>query len=121
MSQLEHLKSRGVLPHHEILEIGFGDFSLGLDLIKYLDRGKYTGIDVLGENCNAAWAMIGKHQLSEQNPRVINSGLFGEHELRNETFDFIVCLDLVPRLAKDMQDYCHQAVAKRLKQNGVCL
>ena len=44
-AQLEYLRSRGLQPHHRLLDIGCGPFRAGRHLIDYLEPGHYYGID----------------------------------------------------------------------------
>jgi len=43
--QLEFMRSRGLLPHHTLLDIGCGAFRAGRYFIDYLDAGHYYGIE----------------------------------------------------------------------------
>src|SRR5262245_52171544 len=47
--QLAFLRRMGLRPSHRVLDIGCGPLRGGLPLIRYLDRGRYTGIEVRGE------------------------------------------------------------------------
>lgn len=43
--QLEYLKSRGLEPHHRLLDIGCGCFRAGHFFVDYLEPGHYYGVD----------------------------------------------------------------------------
>lgn len=43
--QLEYLVSRGLQPHHKLIDIGCGAFRAGQHFIDYLDAGNYYGVD----------------------------------------------------------------------------
>lgn len=43
--QVAYLRSRGLQPHHTLLDIGCGSFRAGRHFIDYLDAGRYYGIE----------------------------------------------------------------------------
>jgi hypothetical protein len=43
--QADFLKSRGLLPHHVLIDIGAGCFRAGVRLVPYLEPGNYYAID----------------------------------------------------------------------------
>jgi SAM-dependent methyltransferase len=43
--QLEFIVSQGLEPHHTFLDVGCGCLRAGVHFLKYLDEGKYYGID----------------------------------------------------------------------------
>ncbi len=44
--QLAYLVERGLLPHHNFLDVGCGSLRGGVRFIAYLDRGRYFGFDI---------------------------------------------------------------------------
>lgn len=44
--QSRFLRSEGLLPHHNFLDVGCGALRAGVKLVPYLERGRYFGIDV---------------------------------------------------------------------------
>jgi hypothetical protein len=54
--QLHFLKSRGLMPHHRLIDIGAGSFRAGVKLIPYLDAGNYYAIDAQHTLLEAGYA-----------------------------------------------------------------
>lgn len=44
--QFEFLRSRGLLPHHRLVDIGCGALRGGVHFVRYLEPGRYYGIDI---------------------------------------------------------------------------
>lgn len=59
--QLGFLKSQGLLPGHQLLDLGCGALRGGIHFIRYLDAGHYHGMDI-----NASLIEAGKRELEEQ-------------------------------------------------------
>ena len=43
--QIDFLRSRGLAPHHRFVDVACGSLRGGLHFIRYLDPGRYTGVD----------------------------------------------------------------------------
>ncbi len=87
--QFNILLSRGLKAHHSLLDIGCGPITVGLTLLSYLDSGNYFGLDAREEPLTAAYNRIVKHALSDRNPRLIRSSVFGKNEIEPRQFDYI--------------------------------
>ena len=44
--QIALLKDIGLAPHHTLLDIGCGPLAGGLNIIRYLEKNSYVGIDI---------------------------------------------------------------------------
>jgi SAM-dependent methyltransferase len=86
--QLNVLVTNGLKPHHSLMDIGCGPLQGGIALINYLDNGKYVGIDKNSEGLSAGYSQIVKYGLSEKNPLLILSNIFGKDEIGDKKFDF---------------------------------
>src|SRR4029079_14628998 len=85
--QLKALTRLGLKPHHSVVDIGCGPLTVGVALIPYLDRGNYTGVDLLPEPLEAAHRRIAERGLAHKNPTIVCSTTFGKRELEGRTFD----------------------------------
>lgn len=87
--QIEFLKERGLRPHHSLLDFGCGPLQGGLEFIRYLEPGKYTGVDIRLEPVAAAYVQVARAGLVGKNPTLIISQSFGRDELGERRYDFI--------------------------------
>lgn len=87
--QFNALTRLGLKPNHSVVDIGCGPLTVGVQLISYLDRGNYVGVDLLQEPLVEAYRRIAQHDLAHKNPTLICSTTFGKRELEDRTFDFI--------------------------------
>lgn len=76
--QFGYVKSAGLHPHHNFLDVACGPLRLGAELVQYLSAGTYFGMDI-----NAQTIQVGVDKLDEDGIDHSNAVLFA-----NETFDF---------------------------------
>jgi SAM-dependent methyltransferase len=126
------LLSRGLAPHHRVLDVGCGVGPLALGLLPHLTAGRYDGFDVHPEA--VAWcqrAITPRHPRfrfrhadlfnTAYNPR--GTGRAAEHRFPydDETFDFAflgsVCTHL---LGAELSHYLGE-VARVLRPGGKCV
>src|SRR5436309_3140714 len=116
--QFEFLKSRGLIQDSRLIEIGCGPLTLGIPVIRYLDSGRYTGVDVRPSVLNLAYRQIGKENLSAKNPRLLFSENFGRDELGDAEFDFAWSFSVLYHLSDELLGNCLAQVRRRLAKNG---
>lgn len=68
--ELCFLISRGLRPHHRLIDIGCGPLRAGLPLIAYLDAGNYAGFDVRPDCIAEARRRVERRGLSCKRPRI---------------------------------------------------
>jgi SAM-dependent methyltransferase len=82
--QADFLVSRGLMPHHRLLDIGCGCLRGGVKLVRYLDAGHYAGTDLHESLLKAGYEIeLAKEGLTHKLPR---SNLVADGE-----FDFSWC------------------------------
>jgi SAM-dependent methyltransferase len=113
--QFDFLKSRGLKPHHFLLDIGCGPLQGGLEFIRYLEPGNYAGIDIRPEPIATAHIRVAKSGLAAKNPRLAVSGSFGREELGDGLFDYIWASQVLYHLDAAGLQTCFAAVAARMK------
>lgn len=113
------LKSLGLRPHHSLLDIGCGPLQGGVAFIRYLDKGKYTGIDLREEAIAEAHTQVMRAGLAAKNPFLAVSESFGRDELDGSTFDYIWCSQLLYHLDEIQMDALLEQVSRRLAPRGV--
>jgi SAM-dependent methyltransferase len=88
--QLEILLSRGLLPHHRVLDVGCGALRGGWWLINFLRPDRYFGIEPNKKMLDAGIeVMVGRCLLDEKRPRFANNADF-DFSVFGEQFDFLV-------------------------------
>jgi len=117
--QVRALEKLGLRSEHDLLEIGCGPLQAGAPLIRYLDPGRYTGVDISAERLAAARDVIRYFHLEGREPRLIRSDDFGLDELEPGSFDRVWSFHVVihfplPKVARYLN-----AVATLLRPNGI--
>ena len=117
--QVRALEKLGLQPHHHLLEIGCGPLQAGAPLIRFLDQGHYTGVDISADRLAAAREVIRRFDLEERSPRLVLSDDFGLEQLEPRSFDRIWSFHVVIHFPLDLVARYMQAVAALLKPEGV--
>jgi len=112
------LTRMGLRPWHTLLDIGCGPLSGGLPLIRYLEPGRYVGVDLLEDTVAEARRQIAKHGLENRRPEVHVSRTFGRDELDGRVFDFIWASQVMYHLVPDDLRALLAQVAARLAPGG---
>lgn len=116
--QIDFLVKNGLEKHHDVLDIGCGVLRGGMPLIKYLDSGKYVGVDVRPNVTKAALQQIDKHKLAHKQPTVAVSNTFGREELGKRKFDIVWAFQVLYHLDDDLLEECFKQVASTLKADS---
>jgi SAM-dependent methyltransferase len=109
----------GLRPEHRLLEIGCGPLQAGAPLIRFLEPGNYTGVDISASRLDAARQVVRGLHLEDRNPRLVLSGDFGLDQLDPGTFDRIWSFHVVIHFPEDAVRRYMQAVATLLKPEGM--
>ena len=108
--QLDFLVSKGLMPHHRLLDIGCGTLRAGRHFIRYLDAGNYFGIDISPKAIEYAHELVSREGLSEKRPALIVSARkdlkFGEYE--GEKFDYLLAQSVFTHLPPEAIAECLQ-------------
>ena len=119
--QIAFLRRMGLQPHHTLLDIGCGPLRGGIPVIRYLEPGNYTGIDIRPAVVAEAQRQIAKAGLQHKQPAVLVSASFGRDELGDRQFDFIWCFQLLYHLEDEQVDQCFSQVVRFMHRESVCL
>lgn len=88
--QLEILLSRGLLPHHRVLDVGCGALRGGWWLINFLRPGCYYGIEPVADMLNnGVEIMLGKELAEEKRPTFDRNEIF-DFSVFGQQFDFVI-------------------------------
>ncbi|MEO9827662.1 MAG: class I SAM-dependent methyltransferase [Paracoccaceae bacterium] len=116
--QMEFLKQNDLNPSIRFLEIGSGPLTLGIPMIKFLNKGKYTGVDVRESVMSIAYREIAKENITGKNPTLIVSDDFGDEELGDKCFDTVWSFSVLFHLNDDQVSRLFDVISKKLDVNG---
>lgn len=117
--QMRALAKLGLQPSHQLLEIGCGPLQAGAPLIRFLEPGHYTGVDISAERLGAAREVIHRFDLEERNPRLVLSDDFGLDQLEPGSFDRVWSFHVVIHFPLPAVIRYMEAVATLLKADGM--
>lgn len=117
--QIRALEKLGLQPQHRMLEIGCGPLQAGAPLIRFLEPGHYTGVDISAERLRAAQEIIHRFKLGDRNPKLVLSEDFGLDKLEPGSFDRIWSFHVVIHFQLTLVMRYMEAVATLLEPDGV--
>jgi SAM-dependent methyltransferase len=117
--QVRALEKLGLQPDHRLLEIGCGPLQAGAPLIRYLDPGHYTGVDISDERLTAARDAVRHFHLDGRRPRLIRSDDFGLDQLEPGSFDRVWSFHVVIHFPLPLVARYLHALATLLKPDGI--
>ena len=118
--QIKFVKSKGLLPHHNYVDVGCGPLRGGYPIIEYLDSWKYFGCDV-----NPKAIEIAK-QRTKGKEVFLRVGSFNENNYKptvgpNGAADFIMAYSVFIHMEDDILMETLREIKKVLKpETGVC-
>jgi SAM-dependent methyltransferase len=113
---LERLRLK---PEHRLVEIGCGPLQAGAPLIRFLEPGHYTGVDISAERLAAARELVQRFGLEEREPRLVRSDDFGLDQLAPGTFDRLWSFHVVIHFPQPLIARFMHAVATLLNPGGI--
>jgi predicted O-methyltransferase YrrM len=116
--QMDFLRGNGLRSATRFLEIGFGPLTLAIPLIRELDAGGYTGVDVRPGVANLAYRLLAKEGLAGKNPRLLVSDQFGADILGDETFDILWSFSVLFHIDDALVAQWFGEVGRRLAPDG---
>ena len=115
--QFQFLLERGLAPAHKILDFGCGAGRLAIHLVRYLDTGRYCGMDSNAKSAEAFAYEMQLHGLMARRPRFVLDSRFNFHVF-GERFDFIVDFYTMKHLDQEAQFEAFSRFAKVLAPGG---
>ena len=115
--QFDFLLSKGLQPEHTLLDIGCGCLRGGIHFIKYLQAGKYYGLDVNASLIKAGKKEIKIAKLNDKQPHLLVTDKFAIKQFQQQ-FDFMVSISLFTHLPMNIIIRCLQEAQKNLAPHG---
>jgi len=85
----EFLKSKGLQPHHHVLDYGCGFMRTGIFLVPYLDDKHYVGVDISGDRLKAAARLARARNLPADSFELFEVSDCRLGELEGRQFDYV--------------------------------
>lgn len=116
--QMDFLRRNGMTAQSRFLEIGCGPLTLAIPLMRELDPGHYTGVDVRESVTNLAYMEIARAGVAGRNPRLVVANDFGAKALGRQTFDIIWSFSVLYHLSDELVEQWFANVKRRLTPEG---
>ncbi len=106
--QYQFLISKGLQPHHKLLDLGCGTLRGGRHFIRYLNTENYYGIDISSKAIAYAKQLVEQEGLSQKRPHleVSENKDLKFQELSGMTFDYILAQSVFTHLKPDHIKEC---------------
>lgn len=115
------LRSLGLLPHHQSVEIGCGVARGALPIISYLDSGRYVGIDIRESAIKTARELIGEFDLSYKRPNFHAASDFGDIYLGDNSQDVIFSFHVLYHLEDYLVRDFFRMAQRKIQSDGFVL
>ena len=115
--QYDFLLSKGLQSDSTLLDIGCGCLRGGIHFIKYLEAGKYYGLDVNASLIKAAQREIELARLQNKQPHLLVTDKF-EIDKFQQQFDFMLSISLFTHLPMNIIIRCLSEAKKNLAPLG---
>ncbi len=115
--QIDFLKKHGLKHDHRLIDIGCGTLRGGIPLIKLLDRGHYTGIDVREDVLKLGRDELRQAGLEHKQPNLVHCTGLSSLELEHKA-EYIWAFAVLIHMDDDALNGCLSFVSKRLAEGG---
>lgn len=115
--QLELMKKCGLEPDDTLLDLGCGTLRGGLHLIRYLDEGKYTGVDPLPELLADGQRLIEQANLEDR--RAVLLELSAIDTIEHGVARFVLTQSVLNHLGEEQIEATVSLVARVMSRDGV--
>lgn len=117
--QLRVVTGLGLRPDHSMLDIGCGPLQGGIAFIRYLNAGRYVGVDHNPAAIEVGRQEVSRLKLAEKAPRLIVSQALGDDQLGAGDFEFIWLSQILYYFDKRKVDNLFAMAERRLHPDGV--
>jgi ubiquinone/menaquinone biosynthesis C-methylase UbiE len=116
MLQMEFMRSRGLQPSQFLLDVGCGCLRGGIHFVRYLEAGRYVGIDANRSLLQAGLDELEQAGLGNKGAVLIESAHF-EFQKANMLFDSAIAISVFTHVFMNHIARC-LAEVKRVLKNG---
>lgn len=115
--QLDFLKKEGLKPHHDFLDVGCGLVRGGIPIMRYLDPGRYCGLDASEVILAGARAELRKAGAHDRQPELLHTYGFEAHRF-GRMFDYAIAQSVFTHIPINAINVCLLQIARVLKPGG---
>lgn len=116
--QFNFVTEQGLVPNKFFLDIGCGTLRGGIPIIRLLDSGHYTGLEVREEVLAEAWRELEEERLVEKSPILVHSADMTTLKL-DQRFDMALAFSVLIHMEDSTVDQTLAMVSRYLKPDGV--
>jgi SAM-dependent methyltransferase len=119
--QFDFLKRNGLEPGHSLLDIGCGTLRGGRHFIRYLQPGRYTGIDISEGALAYGRKLLIEEDLADRDARlVLNAGKRLDFaEFQDQSFDYLLAQSVFTHLPRDLIEECFLHVRQVMHERSL--
>ena len=115
------MRAEGLRPGSDIVDFGCGFGRTGIPLLRYLDAGKYTGVEISKERLRIAGEYVAHEKLEDKRPRFVLSLDLQMPYAADASADMIWALTVISHMPlKDIERFLSSAF-RVLRPGGVVL
>jgi SAM-dependent methyltransferase len=115
--QIDFLKTHGLMRDHRLIDIGCGTLRGGIPLIKLLDQGHYTGIEVREDVLELGRDELREAGLEHKEPNLVHCTGLSTLDLEYKA-EYIWAFAVLIHMDDDALNGCLSFVSKHLVQGG---
>jgi SAM-dependent methyltransferase len=115
--QFEFLVREGLKPEHLLLDVGCGSLRGGVHFVRYLEPGRYFGIDMNKALLDAGWSVLRKNKLMHKKPTLVEMSDFNVSSLGRD-FDYVLAQSVFTHLPLNSIIRCVMNIDKVLVRGG---
>jgi cyclopropane fatty-acyl-phospholipid synthase-like methyltransferase len=111
--QYDFLLSKGLESGNSLLDLGCGTICGGIRLVRYLNSGKYRGIDSNASLLKSGQIELKKERLEKNSPALIKEDQFRQKSLGRD-YDFAISISLFTHLPQYLIEKCLKGVSEAI-------
>lgn len=115
--QIDFLKTHGLEPRHRLIDIGWGTLRGGIPLIKLLQTGHYTGIEVRADVLELGRDELRSAGLEYKQPQLIHSTGLSTLKLDHKA-EYVWAFAVLIHMDDDALNACLSFVSRHLTPDG---
>ena len=116
--QFDFLRERGLAPSHRLLDVGCGALRGGVHFVRYLDPGRYHGLDLNASLLEAGRRELEAAGLAERDARLVADDAFRVKRFAT-TFDVAIAVSVFTHLPMNAIVRCLAEVGATLAPGAV--
>ena len=117
--QFEFLLKQGLKPQNTLLDIGCGSLRAGRLIIRHLEPGHYTGLDMSEGILAAARRLVESEGLSEKAPLLLRSDGALDFSFVSRRFDYLLAQSVFTHLPPASIEQCLANLHKAMHEGSV--